>query len=99
MKFKRCISAILVGMMLLQATGCKNFWKEAVNSNLGTTIDKGDFDSGEDIHIRDKDVLYKNQDNTEIVTMYLTVSTGNSAENTNHTWEEINTYSPHGLLF
>ena len=25
--------------------------------------------------------------------MYLTVSTGNSAENTDHTWEEINTYS------
>ncbi len=25
--------------------------------------------------------------------MYLTVSSGNSAENTDHTWEEINTYS------
>ena len=93
MKFKRCVSAFIMGIMLLQVTGCENFWKEAVNSNLGTTINKEDFDSGEDIHIRDKDLLYKNQNNKEIVTMYLTVSTGNSAENTNHTWEEINTYS------
>jgi spore coat protein H len=29
----------------------------------------------------------------DIVTMYLTVSTGNEAENTNHTWNEVNTYS------
>ena len=29
----------------------------------------------------------------DIVTMYLTVYRGNRAENTDHTWEEINTYS------
>lgn len=47
----------------------------------------------EEIHIRDQKLLYENQDNTEIVTMYLTVSRGNAAEGTDHTWEEINTYS------
>lgn len=46
-----------------------------------------------DLHLRDKDLLYENRDPADIVTMYLTVSTGNAAENTNHTWEEINTYS------
>lgn len=47
----------------------------------------------QDVHLRDKDLLYAQQDETSIVTMYLTVSKGNSAENTHHTWEEINTYS------
>lgn len=45
------------------------------------------------MHLRDKDVLYQNDDETSVVTMYLTVRRGNKSENTNHSWEEINTYS------
>ena len=48
-------------------------------------------DEGSVMHIRDKNLLY--DDNNEVVTMYLTVRTGNASEGTNHTWEEINTYS------
>lgn len=43
--------------------------------------------------LRDKDLVYSSDNPTEIVSMYLTVSTGNSGENTNHTWEEVNSYS------
>lgn len=42
---------------------------------------------------RDKDTLYENQGNTSVKVMYLTVRTGNSEENSNHTWEEVNSYS------
>ncbi len=42
-------------------------------------------------HLRDKKLLY--DDGNEVVTMYLTVRQGNASEGTNHTWEEINTYS------
>ncbi len=42
---------------------------------------------------RDKDSLYENDDETSVVTMYLTVSRGNSSEGTDHTWKEINSYS------
>ncbi len=42
-------------------------------------------------HLRDKSLLY--DDNNDVVTMYLTVSKGNKSEGTNHTWEEVNTYS------
>lgn len=73
--------------------GCGETFDSAVDSNLGTTIDKSEIQTEENVHIRDKNLLYENQNNTEIVTMYLTVSLGNSAENTDHTWEEINTYS------
>ena len=44
-------------------------------------------------HLRDKDELYEVYDDAGIVTMYLTVSRGNSSENTDHSWAEINTYS------
>jgi len=43
--------------------------------------------------LRDNPLLYQNQNNTEVVTMYLTVMTGNEGERTNHTWKEVNTYS------
>lgn len=43
--------------------------------------------------LRDKDLLYTTYDDTGVVTMYLTVRRGNEAEGTNHSWEEINTYS------
>lgn len=92
MKKKRILSAVMVIAMLLSMCGCMSF-DEATDSNFGTSIDKDDIAAGTDEHIRDKNLLYEQYDNTEIVTMYLTVSTGNAAEGTNHTWEEINTYS------
>lgn len=92
MKLKRIISLGLACSLLLLSVGCDTV-KQAVNTNLGTSIDKQEIETEQDIHIRDKKLLYENQNNTEIVTMYLTVSSGNTAENTNHTWEEINTYS------
>ena len=45
------------------------------------------------VHLRDKHLLYSKEDETNVTTMYLTVSRGNDAENTNHSWEEINSYS------
>ena len=44
-------------------------------------------------HLKDNDVLYEEDDDTSVVTMYLTVSKGNPSENTNHTWQEINSHS------
>ena len=46
-----------------------------------------------DYKLRDKDALYTMYEPEDVVTMYLTVSTGNEGERTNHTWSEINTYS------
>ena len=71
--------------------GCSDTLDDDIINNLGSIIGKDDINTEEDIHIRDKNLIYENQDNTEIVTMYLTISRGNSAENTDHTWEEINT--------
>ena len=43
-------------------------------------------------HLRDKELLYQ-EDPQSVKTLYLTIKSGDTAENTNHTWEEINTYS------
>lgn len=43
--------------------------------------------------IRDNFSVYENWDYDEVLTMYLTVRSGNTADGTNHTWEEVNTYS------
>ena len=43
-------------------------------------------------HLRDKDLLYQ-EDPQSVKTLYLTIKSGVESENTNHTWEEINTYS------
>ena len=87
----------LISLLLVLAIcfgGCgETAVNSAIENGLGTVIGKDEIATEQSIHIRDKNLLYENQDNTEIVTMYLTVSYGNAAENTNHTWEEINTYS------
>ncbi len=88
---KRVICGALVVAMVFGLCSCS--FAEAVDTNLGTTIDKEDISTEEDVHIRDKDLMYDMYDPTEIVTMYLTVSVGNEGEGTNHTWEEVNTYS------
>ena len=44
-------------------------------------------------NIHDNESLYENRDLTSVISMYLTVSTGNEADSSNHTWEEINSHS------
>lgn len=89
---KHILSLVLTLVFIISLCGCNGF-DQAVDTNLGTKVDAQDIETTTDIHLRDKNLLYTQYDNTEIVTMYLTVSTGNEGEGTNHTWEEINTYS------
>lgn len=42
--------------------------------------------------LRDKDSLYEEED-TGVITMYLTVGKGSESEGTNYTWDQINSYS------
>ena len=76
---KYLILLVLVFAVLLSVYGCIDF-QEATDSELGTKVDSADIQTEENIHLRDKNLLYGQYDNTEIVTMYLTVSTGNAGE-------------------
>ena len=44
-------------------------------------------------NLRDNETLYENRDLTSVISMYLTVSTGNEADSSNHTWQEVNSHS------
>lgn len=89
---KKILSVALSAVLLFSLAGC-NQMGEVMDSQFGTTINPEDIQTEESIHLRDKNLLYDQYEDTEIVTMYLTVSSGNEGEGTNHTWEEINTYS------
>ena len=86
---KRKIFALFLAVILcFGAFGC-SFTPETVQVEDGQKVVQDD----PGYHIRDKKLMYEQHDPLEVVTMYLTVSTGNSADGTNHTWEEVNTYS------
>ena len=90
---KKGILLCILCVLLVCLCSCSD---DKVNTLLGTA--SNDFSKEEKIEIsdaklRDKPALYYDYGQNEIVTMYLTVMTGNEGENTNHTWEEINTYS------
>lgn len=86
---KRIVAlVILVYMCSNMLTGCigYNVAPPDISQQEGVVI-------GEGSKLEDNDMLYANDDDTSVITMYLTVSTGNAAENTNHTWTEVNSYS------
>lgn len=103
MKAKKILCFWLAVGLLLSLAGCipeseaapatSETTETAETAETADEIVKAAPASIDDLHLRDKDSLYENQDPSQVVTMYLTVSTGNAAENTDHTWEEINTYS------
>ena len=88
--------ALLLGMSCC-LTGCTTPENTGDTSKKQTEqqeeIEKAETQDINDVHLRDKDSLYENDDETSVVTMYLTVSQGNSSEGTDHTWKEINSYS------
>ena len=95
-KLLALVCALLLGMSCC-LTGCTTPEKTGDTSKKQTEqqeeIKKAETQDINDVHLRDKDSLYENDDETSVVTMYLTVSRGNSSEGTDHTWKEINSYS------
>lgn len=89
----RALAAALALALLLG--GCENAaaGEKEEPKTVTKKVEKEEAQDIDDKRLRDRDVLYENDDETSVVTMYLTVGKGNAAENTNHTWEEINTYS------
>lgn len=106
-KWKKQGLAIGVSLcMVFSFVGCMGQTEEKNETVRNTEIpDSQDFDteaikgdsvgkiSGESKLLRDKDTLYENEDESSVVTMYLTVTSGNASDHTDHTWTEVNSYS------
>lgn len=81
-----CVMALSIGF-----TGCAQESVDSEDNSNGTTaVIK---DEATEKAFRDKDSLYENQDPASVKVMYLTVRSGNSEDNTDHTWSDINDYS------
>lgn len=90
MKIKRVMAVCLLLATLLSLGGCAD---QAVPTDLGTKIDPQEISTELSYHLRDNVLMYDQYSDTEVVTMYLTVSRGNEAEGTYHTWADVNSRS------
>lgn len=103
MNKKSIINRILALCFLLSAmlfTGCGKSVEDYLVSP-DETYEKASV-SAENYRLVDKDSLYDEEKDLEVVTMYLTVGLGNEEDGTNHTWTEVNQYplayyEEHGL--
>lgn len=93
---KRVLCLVLAYVLLLSVfVGCGKKDKTDNTEPEQATYEDSDFEAAplDSVPVVDKATLYENEDRTSVVTMYLTVSKGNSADNTDHTWTEVNQYS------
>ena len=84
----------LLGVSIWLLSGCGETVQEASGTVETAAVEnyvEKETASLEDFRLRDKESVYEDDDEGSVVTMYLTVREGNSAENTNHTWTEVNT--------
>lgn len=94
----RVFTIFCITFLTLVCTGCKSAEKSAVAEELEETevMREGDYVEKETLReapLTDNKALYEEDDETSVVTMYLTVCAGNEGDNTNHTWTEINSHS------
>ncbi len=84
---KKALSAVLAVLLLFTLTACS---QEVVESPGNAEDGKTSID---ELSLQDSETIYQDDDEDSIVTMYLTVSQGNAADNTNHTWSDVNDHS------
>ncbi len=85
-RLKKIACRILLPALCLGLCSCSPASAPAESENSAVqTVD--------DATIQDSVTVYADDDETSVVTMYLTVSQGNEADNTNHTWQDVNNYS------
>lgn len=88
------LSVILIFIIAFSGCGSYSESDEVSSDEFGKNSEYvPDLEYNEKYKLRDKKLLYNDHAPEDVVTMYLTVSSGNAGEKTNHTWTEINTHS------
>jgi len=91
---KLIISILILAFLL---TSCNN---EPTDKTVEPKVnDDIEYMQGiDDISLRELKSVYADDDDTSVVTMYLTVTAGNSVDNTDHTWSDVNANSVYYYL-
>ncbi len=102
---KQCLITGLCVVFMLGMTGCRvsdgedtlssdivmeDFEIETTQGNLNEFLR---YETSNNLPITDNNAVYAQDDDLEVVTMYLTVQQGREVDGTNHTWQEVNQYS------
>ncbi len=99
---KRIVCIVMACVMAISVSGCgiADVLKDSSSSDkIAEQSDKVQEDNSvltekSDVNgFQDNEAVYEDMEDTSVVTMYLTVSQGNSSEHTDHTWKEINSHS------
>lgn len=90
MKRVNKITALLLAALMLSGCAANSAAPEAPEVSAVQAVPKETLSEG---NIRDNDALYEGHDPTSVISMYLTVSTGNEADSSDHTWSEVNAHS------
>lgn len=90
--------AILMGLPLLMLSlfcSCSAKSNPVIEQPFTETVEleKEPVPDINSVTLKDDKTVYAGDDDGSIVTMYLTVRRGNSADNTDHSWAEVNQYS------
>lgn len=89
-KNKAKVMPVLFMAVFLAGCGVSSGENDGYLISEDETYDK-QTDGNGDYRLTDKASLYE-EDGNEVVTMYLTVGSGNEADGTDHSWEEVNSY-------
>jgi spore coat protein H len=95
-KICAAIYVLLASLFLSALPGCSASESPtplAAATDEGVPVEKVKNPSIDDAPLVDNSYLYSDEDSGSVVTMYLTVSRGDAAENTDHSWTEINSHS------
>jgi len=89
---KLCAFSVLIFALSFMFIGCiGSDDNSAASSNVNT--DTADKVRSKEITVKDNKKVYMHDEEGSVVTMYLTVRRGNNTENTNHSWNEVNSLS------
>ncbi len=97
-KAKRMKSAMMfLALCMCGLSGCVSSGSDQVQAEEerapeGDYVEKETLEDEEE-KLQENKLIYSEDDETSVVTMYLTLREGNEADNTDHTWTEVNTYS------
>ena len=77
----------------ITSTGKNNDASKVSSLSEDRAVKKEDVLDIDDLPFEDNENIYQYDDATSIVTMYVTVRKGNSSDNTNYTWQEVNDFT------
>ena len=94
-RISRIFTIVMLALLVSgcsQSTEAQTLLPQVVltNTDTGYINAHDSYEKIGNLEIRDNDTLYQQDNDLEIVTMYLTVQQGSASDNTDHTWEEVN---------